>query len=249
MWCIQEESMKRSAALVALISVMLMSLAVASPAVAQEALDENTIWVSASGQVEMEPDQATVTFGVRVLEDTAAEANDRLAERANGVIRTLERFGIDPDDIDTYGVSLFRKYRYVNKERVFVGYAGSMGIRAKTTNLDRVGALIRAGIEGGADTLRGVGFGVEDRRAAVLLALEEAMTFARAKAERLAALAGRQLGQAIQIIESGSRPPRTVQVEAVYGAALPGASADQAIVVRPDEITARATVDVVYQMI
>lgn len=88
-----------------------------------------------------------------------------------------------------------RGYRITNTVRLLVG------------DLARVGELLDAAIDAGANSIGGVSFGLRDEADALHRAREAAMADARAKAAHYAALAGTALGDVLSIAEAGSAPP------------------------------------------
>ena len=212
-------------------------------------LHENQVGVAAGGSVELDPDIAYVTFGVAARRDSAAEALDVVAAQSEAVRQALRDAGIAAEDITTPDVGLRKAYRREGRRRVFTGYRASMAIRVETTDVDSVGDVIDAGVAGGAQTVRNVSFDVQDKRAAVALALTEAMEFAEAKARALVEAAGRTLGQVVVIQEGDSRPPRAISYEAVYDSAGGESAAAGSIKLLPGKLTASARIYVVFEMI
>ena len=213
-------------------------------------LHENQVGVAAGGSVELDPDVAYVTFGVAARRDSASEALDVVAAESQAVIAALRDSGIAREDITTPDVGLRKAYRREGRRRVFVGYRASISIKVETTDVDSVGDVIDAGVDGGATTVRNVSFDVQDRRAAVALALAEAMNFAEAKAQALVEAAGRTLGAVVVIQEGDSRPPRAISYQDVYDAGDGAESAAAgSIRLSPGKLTATAHIYVVFEMI
>jgi uncharacterized protein YggE len=91
---------------------------------------------------------------------------------------------------------------------------------------------------------------VKDKTEAIKQALREAMAFATAKAEVLAAEGDRTLGRALIIEEQGTKAPRSIP--APLAAPPPsGAAASGGVPfpIRPPKLTATATVFVTFGMI
>ncbi len=212
-------------------------------------LQENRVAVAAGGSVELDPDIAFVTFGVAARRDSAAAALDVVADESASVIAALRSYGIAADDITTPDVRLHKAYRREGRRRVFTGYRASISIKVQTTDVDSVGEVIDAGVQGGASSVRNVSFDVQDKRAAIALALTEAMEFAEAKAQALVDAAGRTLGQVLIIQENDARPPRAISYNDVYSDKGGADAAAGSIDIQPGKLTATARVYVVYEMI
>lgn len=232
---------KRSLAAIATIAVMVLILAAALLPTAgltqTDATPQDTITVTAAGKVEGRPDLAAVSFGIRGKAATAQAAMDELSSRQNAVIAALRGLGLSEEEVTTGNISLRPACRYDrDRERtVCSGYVARTTVRAETKDLDQVGAIIDAGVEAGASSIKGVSFERTEENQAIQDALAQAMDLAKAKAEVLATRAGRQLGRAMVIEEGGSRRPVFSTAEA-FGVA--GASAARALTINPpDEIT------------
>ena len=101
------------------------------------------------------------------------------------------------------------------------GFAASNVVTA-TADLDRVGALIDAAVEAGANQVNGPSLGVADQEKLYRQALEAAVADARESAQVLAAAAGRSLGKVTAIVEGGgSYPVPMVAKSAVSDAGAP----------------------------
>ena len=207
----------------------------------------DTVTVSASGSVEIDPDMATVSFGIRTSASTAQAASDELSERTNAVLDALEEAGFTEEEVTVADISLFRDH---DRDGNFVGYVGSVAIRVEVDDLDRVGEVIDLGVAAGADSIRGVSFGVKDRTEAIKQALREAMGFATAKANVLATEGGRTLGRALIIEEHGTRAPRSVPapLAAPPPSGSGAGSGARPFPIRPPKLTATATISVTFQM-
>jgi uncharacterized protein YggE len=224
------------------------------------AVATDTVTVSATKTVDVEPDLGRVSLGVRVVGDTAAEATDKLAKTATAVVDALKAAGFTAAELSTYGVSLSRvclsdcrdphPRDNFHPTPVF-GYAGSEGVLIETQRLDKLSEAVDAGVSGGANSIRNVSFDVKDKDAAVLKALKQAMDFANAKAQVLAEEGGRVLGPAIIIIEGRSSAPRAAGVLGSRLGVPPGSSGASAGVpfpIEPPTLSASAHVEVTYQL-
>ncbi|MDQ3958242.1 MAG: SIMPL domain-containing protein, partial [Actinomycetota bacterium] len=132
-----------------------------------------------------------------------------------------------------------------------VGYAGSSAVVVETQDLESIGDVIDVGTDAGADSVRGVDFDLEENSAAVRQALRKAMTIAQGKAEALATTAGRTLGRALVIRESGTRDPGPVAALSALAAAPgpePGSGGGNAFPIIPPDITVRTRIEVTFAL-
>ncbi len=233
---------RRSLTIVATTVVVALGAAALLPAPGIGQTDttpQDTVTVTAAGEVEGRPDLASVAFGIAVRADTAEGAMDELAGRQNAVIDALRNLGLTEEQVTTGGVNLGPACRYDRnlERRVCEGYRARTSVHAETTDLDRVGAIVDAGVRAGATSIRGISFERTEQNEAIREALAEAMDLARTKAEVLATRAGRQLGRAM-FIEEGGAPRPVFAVANEFRSAASGASLAADIVFNPaDEIT------------
>ena len=232
----------------------------ALPAGAQEAL--NTVTVAASKEVDVEADLGRASFGIRTEDRSAQTATSELSARTDSVLKALRDEGFTNDELATGGIRLNRecikRCRDQNRRDGIppdqvMGYVGSATVFVETNRLDRLGRAVDAAIEGGAQTIRDVSFDVEDKDAAVLEALRQAMQFAKAKAQVIAEEAGRTLGPAVIVEEGRTRAPeRYVVAENALGGTISdagGASASIPFPVEPPTLSASARVTVTWELL
>lgn len=142
---------------------------------------EGVIEVRADGLVEAEPDGATLSVGVEARGDSAEAVTDALAERVDALRATFEDLDVPADRVETG--------RYdVRPSREGSGYEGTHYLVVTLEAVDRVGEVIDAAAEAGADDVGGVRFGLQDETRASLRrqALDEALANADAEAEYVA---------------------------------------------------------------
>jgi uncharacterized protein len=210
--------------------------------------ETRTIRVAGVGEARAEPDLATVMFAVETTGATAQEAGRQNAERMDRVIQALMQQGIRREDIRTSGYSLFPEYaqqpRPSDEPPRIRGYRATNQVSVRTTDLERLGRLIDAGLEAGANRLAGVAFELRDARAAQALALQRAVEEARAAAETIAATLGVRLGPVLDASTS-AEPPRPFPGPMAMRAEV---AMDMAPVtpIEPGEQTVRAMASVVF---
>lgn len=232
----------------ALSSALALLVAVPQAALAQEVDYMNTVTVAAGASVEMPADVASISFGVRESAPTATEATRALGRSTQSVVDALRAAGVGEDD--ELSVSSVHLRRRTDRDGNLIEYVATSSIKVKTDDLDELGAIIDAGVAGGADSLGGLRYDVKDRTAAVEQALREAMLFARVKANALATAAGRTVGIALIISEYNSRPPRSFMVAGTRGGTGAGAAdAASFVPVEPPILDADARITVTFELI
>jgi len=172
------------------------------------------ITVVGSGKVSLVPDVAQVNVGAESAADTVSEAKAEVDGRIEAIMAALKELGIADEDIQTSHYSI-----YYEREPVYPmpeggpsgepqgAYRVSNMLRVTVRDLERVGDLLDAAVEAGANQMYGVTFTVSDDREWESEAREEAMADAKARAEELAGLAGVDLGEVLSVSEVVSGVP------------------------------------------
>jgi uncharacterized protein YggE len=180
--------------------------------------DQHTITVTGSGRVTLKPDVAMINIGVHT-ENADVEA--ALAEnniKAQALRATLEEQGILSADIQTTSFSIYQNPVY--------GSAGeSQGFKYMVDNtvyitlrdLSKMGQVLTAVVNSGANNIYGINFDVSDRSAALSQARLAAMADARSQAEELAQALGSSVGQVITITCNTNTYPASYSYPYGYG--------------------------------
>lgn len=200
------------------------------------------IWVSGQGEVTVTPDIATLWLGVEAQAETVTEAQSQAVEAMNNVMDVLTDNGVDEKDIQTQYFSINQVTRWDDDELIIVGYRVTNMVTAKIREIDDVGSIIDAVATAGGDLIRinNIAFSVDDPSEYYEEAREEAMADAQAKAERLADLAGVELGKPTYISEGTIYPPVVYRDAGMTEAAPPSTP------ISPGEIELTLTVQVAY---
>ncbi|NUC73265.1 SIMPL domain-containing protein [Haloterrigena sp. SYSU A558-1] len=129
----------------------------------RERADRGEIAVTASGDVEAEPDRAVVTAGVQASGESADAVTDELATGADDLRETFADLGIPPEDVEE------GQYRvHPERERDAEGFEGAHSFEVTITDVDRVGEVIDVAIEAGADDVGRVNFALQAETRATL---------------------------------------------------------------------------------
>jgi uncharacterized protein len=120
-------------------------------------------------------------------------------------------------------------------------YTATNNVEVTIRNLDSAGKVLSAATSAGANQLYGIRFEIEDLAPLQAEARKKAVEDARARAERLAQLAGVKLGPAVSIVEldGGGAGPVPMMAMARMDAAAP---------VERGELTISTTVQIVYAL-
>lgn len=140
------------------------------------------------------------------METTAralAAAQRENATRSAALRTRLIEWGLPARAIQTAGYNVWQDH---DRDGEPHGYRVSNSVRLLVGDLARVGELLDAAIDAGANSVGGVAFGLRDEADALRRAREAAMADARTKAVQYAALVGSILGNALSIAEGGAAP-------------------------------------------
>ncbi|MBX3015030.1 MAG: SIMPL domain-containing protein [Caldilineaceae bacterium] len=162
-----------------------------------------TITVVGEGKVKIKPDIARAQIGVEVMKSSVKEASDANKVALEAVLAALKEQGIEEKDIQTSGFSIYAE-RYgadgplpENQTNYRVTNTVSVVIR----DLEKVGAVLDAAIEAGANNIYGVEFGLDKTDTVEGEARAGAIADAKAKAEELAELTSVTVGGVVSISE------------------------------------------------
>jgi hypothetical protein len=208
--------MKKSMSKLKMIAVAVVAVAAAAQAAPaqmtpmQISPNARTIRVSGMGEVRVKPDLATVQFAVETTGTTAQAAGEANADLMERVIATILGSGVVRDDVQTSGYSVYPEYASSPRGEVepptIRGYRAMNMVSVRTRNLERVGALIDAGLRAGANRLHGVSFELTNSAEAEAQALTTAIGEARAAAETIARALGVQLGNVLDATTNADIP-------------------------------------------
>jgi uncharacterized protein len=163
--------------------------------------------VMGTGRVERAADIAHVTFVVEVSRPTAAEARGAAAATAAAVLEALAGAGVADADRRTAGLDVSPTWEHDGTRSIRTGFAVTNRIAAVVRDLERVGAVLDAGLEAGATGLDGVRFEVADPSGETTEARRLAVLDARSRATTIAEAAGGRLGSLVAIAEAGAPVP------------------------------------------
>ena len=163
-----------------------------APLAAQEpASPPPSIVTSGEAIVRRAPDQAFVTLAVETRARNPRDAQRLNAEAMTAVQQRIAGAGLDKDAIRTTGYTIQQEFDFANGRRTPREYVARNGLEIRLDAVERTGEILDLVVQAGATTVTGVRFDIKDRPAAEREALRLAVVDARARAEALAAGAGR----------------------------------------------------------
>jgi len=170
----------------------------------------NTIWsttnsypreisITAQGQAISSPDVAVVRVGVKTEGMKIAVVAKENNEKMNAILTALMALGIDKKDIQTINYSLNPQYDYTDKgERVFKGYALSQEIKIKIRDFAKAGDVLEKSTALGANLVGDLQFTIDDPVIATAAALQDAISKAKVKAQKISSASGLKLKKIVR---------------------------------------------------
>lgn len=190
---------------IGLVVISISQLPAQTPASPTAAIPQ--ISTSASGESKVQPDRATILFGVETRKPTAAQAGAENARRQRAVLDTLRKLGLTEAQLSTSGYSVTPEMRYDGKQPQVTGYIARNVVQADVRRIEQVGPLIDGALGAGANMVNSLRFFSSRADEARRLALADAVVKARSDAEAMAKAAGGMLGPLIEMSTAGDVRP------------------------------------------
>ena len=191
-----------------------LALSVAAPALAQTTaapdtrFEATTLDLSASGEVHVAPDMATISLGVSSQAPTAADAMAATNAAMAKVVAAVKAAGIDERWIQTSAVNLSPQYVYEqNQPPKLTGYQASNEVTVTVLDLPRLGPVADAVVAAGATDIGSISFGLKSRVSAENAARLAAVKALDDKAALYADAAGYHIRRLVNLSEGTSYAP------------------------------------------
>jgi uncharacterized protein YggE len=214
--------------------------------VAAEA-DTTQLTVSGFAEVQIPADRVRLRFAVETQAVSAAEAASQNGETMRAVLERVRATVGTGDQVETSGYQLSPRYRPSNNRDLgpeVVGYRAQNAVVAVLRDVDRVGDVLDAALEAGANRVAELTFFAADTEDARLQALRDATARARREAEVIAESLGMRLGPPLTVQSAGgNRPPSPVAFRSE------AAMMDVNTPVEPGSETVSAGVTITYRLL
>lgn len=221
------------------------SIVTALSGAAAQAQTQAQATVSAVGEavIRRPPDRVFISFSTSARGKTPQEAQSRGASAMKSVQDALEALKLPGGQITSSGMNLHEDWERVSNEQVRSGYLEMHSIVVRLDDVSRTGEVMTVATGAGATSIMGLRFDRKDREALEQGALKAAVTVARARAEAMAAGAGKTLGPIIRIAEERAAAigPEPIYRQAV-GGGVAGGYSDVSVPVASGEIEIRMRV-------
>ncbi len=184
-----------------------------------------TINVSGEGKVLVKPDVAVINVGILKDGTDLVAIQNSAAKVMDGVTSVLKSKGVSDKDIKTTSYNISPMYDYNNGVQKFRGYQISQNLEIKIRDLGKVGEILSAVANAGANQVGSLSFNVDDPKKAEADARNLAIQDAKAKAEILAQNLGVSLKKIVGFSESGGGVPPIMYAKAIGGIGIGGEAA------------------------
>lgn len=185
--------MLRRAVLLSSVLLALMSFPVrAQPSdQAKPVLKETTISATGTARVERVPDYVDVMLGSVAIEATAGGAHAAASKAMDAAVAAIKALKLANEDLQTGSVDLSPRYErndssYQEHVPKIIGYAATITLRIRTSDLKAVPGVIDAALGAGCNRVDYVQFGIKEAIAAREEAVKLATQAARRKAVEMA---------------------------------------------------------------
>ena len=202
----------------------------------------SSIRVTGDARVTAKPDRVQIDVGVTTRAALSQDAASQNARELQAVLAAVRKAAGPTAVLRTLSYSLTPNYRYHPKEGepTIEGYTALNVVQVQLDDLTRIGAVIDAATQSGANRVQGIQFTLRDQDTVRAQALREAATRARAEVDVLAAALGVKVLRILSVEESS---PRFAPVR-VYGGAARAMNAEAAPQTQVESGTLDVTADV-----
>jgi uncharacterized protein len=169
------------------------------------------VWVTGDSIVQAQPDTAILSISAVSQAKRALDAQQDNANKSDAVVRALKSAAGAGAEIKTSGYSL--QPQRVYKEGVpptITGYEARNSVTVILSDLTKVGAVIDAASQAGANDVGGISFTLRKDRPARDQALADATREAINKAQVIAQALGGRVVRVVEVQEEGVQRPRPV---------------------------------------
>ncbi|MBQ9264445.1 MAG: SIMPL domain-containing protein [Clostridia bacterium] len=225
------------------LSLVLIVALVGLLCVSASAEENRVIRVSGNATVSLAADFATLQIGVNTRNASIGEAQAENARLMQAVIAAIQQAGVGEKDVITSQFNVYSNYDYSVDDQgreVRTNYYQVENMLSVTVrDLSRVGAVLDAAMNAGANTTYGITFDSTQANEAYQKALTRAVQDAAMKAQVLSDAAGKELGELITV--DASQGNYSYGVSNVYSAKA--ASDETAIISGDVSVTANVVLE------
>ena len=169
------------------------------------------VLVTGDSIVQAQPDTAILTVSVVTQARGALDAQQENANKSDAVVRALKNAAGAGAEVKTSGYSLQPQRVYKEGQPpTITGYEARNSVTVVMPDLTKVGAVIDATSQAGANDVAGISFTLRKDRPARDQALAEATREAVSKAQVIATALGGRVVRIVEVQEEGVERPRPI---------------------------------------
>lgn len=216
-----------------------LTLSSGSASAGQAAPSEQSITVSANGEVEAQPDQAVVRVAVTAAGENSTAVRDEIAAQSESMRTALEEYGLDEDAVRTAHYDISQERDRTPEGTEYGQYRGQHMFEVTVNDTDAAGEVLDVAVNNGADRVMGVSFTLSEEKRETLYqdALAKAMGNAETRASTLADAGGLSVTETHSVVSTNTHY-RAYETEAVAYASGGDAAASTSIDSGPVTVTA-----------
>jgi uncharacterized protein YggE len=182
-------------------AVLLILLAAAVNAFAEDKPEPRLVTVAGEAEVNVAPDEVVFDLTVSTFNRELRVAKSQTDDRLKNIIALTKRYGVADADVQTDYVNLTPRYRGDNEARALLGYAVRKDLVFTLRDVTRAEGLLSELLSGDVTRINTVSFRSSQMRKYRDQARDLAMRAAREKAAALAGAVGQKIGKAYSIEE------------------------------------------------
>lgn len=203
--------------------------------------------VVGTGTVEAQPDIVYLTLGVDMKSDKADAVVADASAKMDAILTALKAAGVAEADIHTAAYNLWVEQVYdpqTGQQTNVINYHVTHTVRFPLHDLTKVGTVLSAAVEAGANTVQEVSFSMADPDKVASEARQKAIADAQKRAQEMAGALGITLGKVVSVSESSGYTPVTYTMDS-KGA---GMAAPAAVPMPSGSFSVSVSVVVVYEL-
>jgi uncharacterized protein YggE len=233
---------------VIMLAAILLSACGPTTLVSNPAPIPRTLAVTGTGMVYLTPDVAYINIGVHTEKPTATDAVAANNDQTQQVIAALKNAGIDVKDIRTTNFSISPNTQYDPQTNKPIGttYVVDNTVYVTVHQLDKLGDLLDAAVQAGANNVNNIQFDVFDKTSALKQARDQAVKDAQAQAQGLASASGVALGNVQTISFYNNIPQPVMDTFSKINSAL--AAPAPSVPISAGQLTLTVTVNITYEI-
>ena len=188
------------------LSALVATLFLGGAALAQQNPPVSSIRVSGDSQVTAKPDRVQIDIGATTHASSSQEAAVQNAHQVDAVLAAVRK-AAPAAVLRTISYSLNPNYRYHPNggDPAIDGYTATNVVQVTLDDLAKIGPVIDAAAQAGANHVQGIQFTLRDQDAVRAEALRQAAAKARAEAEVLAQALGLKIVRVLTVEETSPR--------------------------------------------